>query len=171
VTSLFLVAPAASATKLRESTDLMGYGWIGDAPDPLFSQCDLDAFAYVWSWALDGSGSSGPGPSDLALTSTACPNAGAGVLPPSRLDRRRTQCQQCHHTRRKHPDEARHSIVLGVSALWILRQVLVDPVFSQRSAQLGQLCLVDNVNALALLGGFAGHRGIQEVDVLIGQAE
>ena len=56
------------ATNLRESTDLMGYGWIGDAPDPLFSQCDLDAFAYVWSWALDGSSTSGPGPSDLALT-------------------------------------------------------------------------------------------------------
>ena len=56
------------ATNLTESTDLMGYGWIGDQPDPLFSQCDLDAFAYIWSWALDGSGSSDPGPSDLALT-------------------------------------------------------------------------------------------------------
>jgi hypothetical protein len=61
------------ATNLRESTDLMGYGWIGDAPDPLFSQCDLDAFAYVWSWALDGSSSSGPGPSDLALTFDCSP--------------------------------------------------------------------------------------------------
>ena len=56
------------ATNLRESTDLMGYGWIGDAPDPLFSRCDLEAFAYVWAWALDGNSSSGPGPSDLAVT-------------------------------------------------------------------------------------------------------
>ncbi len=42
------------ATNLRESTDLMGYGWIGGAPDPTFSQCDIDALAYVWSWALTG---------------------------------------------------------------------------------------------------------------------
>jgi hypothetical protein len=56
------------ATNLRESTDLMGYGWIGDAPDPLFSQCDLDAFAYVWSWALTGESPPGPGPSRLEPT-------------------------------------------------------------------------------------------------------
>jgi hypothetical protein len=61
------------ATNLRESTDLMGYGWIGDAPDPQFSQCDLEAFAYVWSWALEGSSSSGPGPSDLASTFDCSP--------------------------------------------------------------------------------------------------
>jgi hypothetical protein len=53
------------ATNLRESTDLMGYGWIGDAPDPLFSQCDLEAFAYVWAWALEGTSPQGPGPSNL----------------------------------------------------------------------------------------------------------
>ena len=56
------------ATNLRESTDLMGYGWIGDAPDPLFSQCDLDALAYIWSWALEGGSQPGPGPSELATT-------------------------------------------------------------------------------------------------------
>jgi predicted Zn-dependent protease len=56
------------ATNLRESTDLMGYGWIGDAPSPLFSQCDLDALAYVWSWALEGTSPPAPGPSDLEPT-------------------------------------------------------------------------------------------------------
>jgi hypothetical protein len=56
------------ATNLRESTDLMGYGWIGDAPDPLFSQCDLDALAYIFSWALEGSSPPGPGPSDFEPT-------------------------------------------------------------------------------------------------------
>jgi predicted Zn-dependent protease len=56
------------ATNLRESTDLMGYGWIGAAPDPLFSQCDLDALAYIFSWALEGGSPSGPGPSDLEST-------------------------------------------------------------------------------------------------------
>jgi hypothetical protein len=56
------------ATNLRESTDLMAYGWIGSAPDPLFSQCDIDALAYVFSWALEGGSPSGPGPSDLETT-------------------------------------------------------------------------------------------------------
>jgi hypothetical protein len=56
------------ATNLRESTDLMGYGWIGAAPDPLFSQCDIDALAYIFSWALEGGSPSGPGPSDLEST-------------------------------------------------------------------------------------------------------
>jgi predicted Zn-dependent protease len=56
------------ATNLRESTDLMGYGWIGDAPDPLFSQCDLDALAYIFSWALEGTSPPGPGPSDFEPT-------------------------------------------------------------------------------------------------------
>ena len=56
------------ATNLRESTDLMGYGWIRGAPDPLFSQCDLDALAYVWSWALEGTAPPAPGPSTLEAT-------------------------------------------------------------------------------------------------------
>jgi hypothetical protein len=56
------------ATNLRESTDLMGYGWIRNAPDPVFSQCDVDALAYVWSWALEGEDPPGPGLSDLDLT-------------------------------------------------------------------------------------------------------
>jgi hypothetical protein len=56
------------ATNLRESTDLMGYGWIGAAPDPLFSQCDLDALAYLFSWALEGGSPPGPGPSNLEPT-------------------------------------------------------------------------------------------------------
>jgi hypothetical protein len=44
------------ATNLEESTDLMGYGWIGGAPDPLFSQCDLDALAYLFGPLLSGGG-------------------------------------------------------------------------------------------------------------------
>jgi len=56
------------ATNLRESTDLMGYGWIGDAPDPLFSQCDIDALAYIFSWALEGTDPAGPGPGDFEPT-------------------------------------------------------------------------------------------------------
>jgi hypothetical protein len=58
-----------------------------------------------------------------------------------------------------------------VSTLWIFRQILVDGVSSQGRAQLGELCLVDNVNALALHGGLAGHRGLNEMDVRVGQAE
>ena len=42
------------ATNLEESTDLMGYGWIGEAPDPVFSQCDLDALAYLFGPLLAG---------------------------------------------------------------------------------------------------------------------
>lgn len=56
------------ATNLRESTDLMGYGWIGDAPDPVFSQCDLDALAYLLGPALSGDGGAAPGPSELEPT-------------------------------------------------------------------------------------------------------
>lgn len=56
------------ATNLRESTDLMGYGWIREAPTPVFSQCDIDALAYVWSWALEGTEPPGPGPSSLDPT-------------------------------------------------------------------------------------------------------
>lgn len=56
------------ATNLRESTDLMGYGWIGDAPDPLFSQCDLDAIAYLFGPLLAGEDPAGPGPSTLQPT-------------------------------------------------------------------------------------------------------
>jgi hypothetical protein len=56
------------ATNLEESTDLMGYGWIGDAPDPLFSQCDLDALAYLFGPLLGGDDPAGPGPSTLQPT-------------------------------------------------------------------------------------------------------
>ncbi|TGN62529.1 matrixin family metalloprotease [Nocardioides eburneiflavus] len=56
------------ATNLLESTDLMGYGWIGDAPDPLFSQCDLDALAYLFGPVLAGTGPAAPGPSELDPT-------------------------------------------------------------------------------------------------------
>lgn len=55
------------ATNLLESTDLMGYGWI-DAPDPVFSQCDLDALAYLFAPLLSGEGPGGPGPSTLEPT-------------------------------------------------------------------------------------------------------
>ncbi len=45
----------------------MGYGWIGgDGPDPLFSQCDLDALAYLFGPCLSGEDPAGPGPSSLA---------------------------------------------------------------------------------------------------------
>jgi hypothetical protein len=56
------------ATNLRESTDLMGYGWIGGAPDPVFSQCDLDALAYLLGPVLSGEGGAAPGPSQLEPT-------------------------------------------------------------------------------------------------------
>ena len=56
------------ATNLRESTDLMGYGWIGEAPDPLFSQCDLDALAYLFGPVLAGEDPAAPGPSTLQPT-------------------------------------------------------------------------------------------------------
>ncbi|GAB3246494.1 matrixin family metalloprotease [Nocardioides dilutus] len=56
------------ATNLRESMDLMGYEWIGGAPDPLFSQCDLDALAYLFGPLLAGEDPAGPGPSQLEPT-------------------------------------------------------------------------------------------------------
>ena len=62
--------PSAWGTRqtCEESTDLMGYGWIGDAPDPLFSQCDLDALAYLFGpWSPAGT-QPGPGPSTLEPT-------------------------------------------------------------------------------------------------------
>lgn len=52
-------------TNLAESTDLMGYGWGEEGPDPLFSQCDLDAIAYLFDPLLSGGNVSGPGPSTL----------------------------------------------------------------------------------------------------------
>lgn len=63
------------ATNLRESTDLMGYGWLGEAPDPLFSQCDLDALAYLFGPLLAGEDPGGAGPSTLQPTFDC---AGAG---------------------------------------------------------------------------------------------
>jgi hypothetical protein len=41
------------ATNLEESTDLMGYGWIG-TNDAVLSQCDVEALAVVFAWALEG---------------------------------------------------------------------------------------------------------------------
>jgi hypothetical protein len=61
------------ATNLRESMDLMGYEWIGTAPQPLFSQCDLDALAYVFSWALEGTSPPAPGRSTLEPTFDCSP--------------------------------------------------------------------------------------------------
>ena len=58
------------ATNLTESMDLMGYEWIGSAPDPVFSQCDLDALAYLFGPLLAGEDPAGPGPSQLESTST-----------------------------------------------------------------------------------------------------
>ena len=49
------------ATNLLESTDLMGYGWIGTT-DAVLSQCDVDALAYIFSWALAGTAPAPPGP-------------------------------------------------------------------------------------------------------------
>jgi hypothetical protein len=49
------------ATNLLESTDLMGYGWIG-VGDAVLSQCDVEALAYIWSWALEGTAPAPPGP-------------------------------------------------------------------------------------------------------------
>jgi hypothetical protein len=56
------------ATNLEESTDLMGYGWIGSKPKPVFSQCDLDALAYLFAPLLAGGVPAGPGPSQLEPT-------------------------------------------------------------------------------------------------------
>ena len=65
------------ATNLRESTELMGYGWIGDAPDPLCSQCDLthsltfQAVKLLVNGTLWGGWGSNPRPKDyesFALT-------------------------------------------------------------------------------------------------------
>jgi hypothetical protein len=49
------------ATNLLESTDLMGYGWVGTT-DAVLSQCDVDALAYVFAWALNGTAPAPPGP-------------------------------------------------------------------------------------------------------------
>jgi hypothetical protein len=48
------------ATNLRESTDLMGYGWIG-VGNAVLSQCDIDALAYIFAWAIEGSDPYAPG--------------------------------------------------------------------------------------------------------------
>jgi predicted Zn-dependent protease len=56
------------ATNLEESSDLMGYNWFEEGPDPLFSQCDLDAIAYLFGPLLAGEEPAGPGPSDLSAT-------------------------------------------------------------------------------------------------------
>ena len=56
------------ATNLRESNDLMGYGWIGTT-DAILSDCDVDALSYVFALALEGSEPypPGPGPYDCSL--------------------------------------------------------------------------------------------------------
>ena len=56
------------ATNLEESHDLMGYAWLGEGPDPLFSQCDLDLIAFLFAPLLSGAGPIGPGPSGLPST-------------------------------------------------------------------------------------------------------
>ncbi len=56
------------ATNLRESTDLMGYGW-PDLGDPVLSDCDIDALAFVFAWAIDGTAPTHPadGPYDCSI--------------------------------------------------------------------------------------------------------
>lgn len=56
------------ATNLRESTDLMGYGW-PQLGDPVLSDCDLDAIGFIFAWALEGSTPQRPaaGPYDCSL--------------------------------------------------------------------------------------------------------
>lgn len=56
------------ATNLRESTDLMGYGW-PNLGDPVLSDCDLDALAFVFAWAFEGADPHPPaaGPYDCSL--------------------------------------------------------------------------------------------------------
>ncbi|HUG34993.1 MAG TPA: matrixin family metalloprotease [Anaerolineales bacterium] len=58
------------ATNLLESTDIMGYGWpdLGD-PEPIISDCNIDALAFVFAWALEGSEPHPPaeGPYDCSL--------------------------------------------------------------------------------------------------------
>ena len=48
------------ATNLLESTDLMGYGWIG-VGNAVLSQCDVDALAFVFAWAIEGTEPAPPG--------------------------------------------------------------------------------------------------------------
>ena len=48
------------ATNLFESTDLMGYGWIG-VGNAVLSQCDIDALAFIFSWAIEGTEPAPPG--------------------------------------------------------------------------------------------------------------
>ena len=58
------------ATNLLESTDIMGYGWpdLGD-PNPIISDCDMDALRFVFAWAFEGSAPHEPaeGPYDCSL--------------------------------------------------------------------------------------------------------
>ena len=49
------------ATNIFESTDLMGYGWIG-VGNATLSQCDVDALAYIFAWAIEGVDPYAPGP-------------------------------------------------------------------------------------------------------------
>ena len=46
----------------------MGYGWLDEGPDPLFSQCDLDALAHLFGPLLAGEDPAGPGQSTLQST-------------------------------------------------------------------------------------------------------
>ena len=44
-----------------ESTDLMGYGWVGTL-GAVLSQCDIDALAFVFAWAIEGTAPRPPDP-------------------------------------------------------------------------------------------------------------
>jgi hypothetical protein len=55
------------ATNLLESTDLMGYGWIGTSA-PVLSDCDVDALAHVFGWALRGEEPTVPAPGPVDCT-------------------------------------------------------------------------------------------------------
>lgn len=61
------------AQPIRDSLDIMGYGWIVQAnegnvlPVPDISACDLAALAIVWDWAIQGTE-----PAPPAVTEVAC---------------------------------------------------------------------------------------------------
>ena len=61
--------PAAKCTLCRNSpSETYAARRPADEPDPLFSQCDLDALAYLFGPLLEGVDAAEPGPSELDST-------------------------------------------------------------------------------------------------------